>query len=385
MQGGIIVRCRKCGAELREGSLYCESCGEEVRIVPDYSSLDELLAEHVRNELYSGNRQKQSTKSSGSPKKKRKNSHKKMVIILSSLLLVILVGLLLYQTSYAGYIKKGYNALEKKKYDTAIRYFESAIKKDNEKVEGYSGIADVYLAKNDFYSAEEIFLDEIEEQKNNIALYKGLIQIYMDFEKKDQIPILMANCKSDSVLSGLSDYIVDKPTFSLKQDSYDETKELELYSKGNDIYYTLDGSEPSETSGAKYNKSSPILLEEGNRVVRAVAVNKKGIPSLLSSHTYQIETPLMEAPIVAPSSGLYEQQEKITIEVKEGYTAYYAFGTTETTEKNWKKYVGPISMPQGNLIFHAVLVENSTGKESAITVRNYDLELNTETEEEIQE
>lgn len=385
MQGGIIVKCRKCGAEIKEGSLYCERCGEEVRIVPDYNSLDDLLAEHVRNELYSGSQQKQSKKTSGKSKKKRQNSHKKIVIILTSLLFVILIGLLLYQTSYAGYIKKGYNALEKKKYDTAIRHFESAIEKDKKKAEGYIGISDVYLAKDDFYSAEEVFLEEIENQKNNIELYKGLIEVYMNSEKKDRISILMANCKSDSVLSALSDYVVEKPTFSLKKDSYDEKEELELYSKGNDIYYTLDGSEPSETTGAKYNQDLPILLEEGNWIVRAVAVNKKGVPSLLSKHTYKIETPLMEAPIVSPSSGLYEQQEKITVEVKEGYTAYYAFGTTEPTEENWKKYIGPIPMPQGNLIFSAVLVENSTGKASAVTVRNYDLELDVTTEENVLE
>ena len=70
MQGGIIVKCRKCGAEIKEGSLYCERCGEEVRIVPDYNSLDDLLAEHVRNELYSGSQQKQSKKTSGKSKKK---------------------------------------------------------------------------------------------------------------------------------------------------------------------------------------------------------------------------------------------------------------------------------------------------------------------------
>lgn len=385
MQGGIIVKCRKCGAEIREGSLYCDRCGEEVRIVPDYSSLDELLAEHVRNELYSESQQKPPKKTSVKPKKKRKNSHKTMVVILFSLLLVLFIGLLLYQTSYAGYIKKGYNALAKKNYETAIRHFESAIKKDNKRAEGYNGIADVYLAKKDFYSAEEMFLEKIKEQKNNVDLYKGLIQVYMDSEKQDRIPILMANCKSASVLSTLSDYVVKKPTFSLKKDFYEERVELELYSKGNDIYYTLDGSEPSETNGAKYNKELPIVLEEGNRIVRAVAVNKKGVPSLLARHIYKIQTPLADAPIVTPSSGLYEQQEKITVEMKEGYTAYYAFGTTEPTEENWKKYIGPISMPQGNLIFSAVLVENSTGKASAVTVRNYDLELDTALEENVQE
>ena len=376
------MRCRKCGAEIREGSLYCDMCGEEVRIVPDYSSLDEILAEHVRNELQSGNRTKKTT---GRPKKKSRKHHKKMILILSSLLFIILIGLLLYQTSYAGYIKRGYNALDKKKYDTAIRRFESAIEKDEKRADGYSGMADVYLAKKDFYSAEKIFLDEIERQESNVGLYKGLIRVYMKSDKKEEIPKLLEECKSDSVLSALSGYIVETPSFSLTKDSYDNEQELKLYSNGNDIYYTLDGSTPTESSGAKYRKDTPILLGEREWVVRAVAVNKKGIPSLLTKHTYKIQTPTTEAPIVSPSSGLYEQQEKITIQVKEGFTAYYAFGTTEPTEENWKKYIGPIPMPQGNLIFSAVLVENSTGKASAITVRNYDLELDTQTEENIQQ
>lgn len=68
------MRCRKCGAEIREGSLYCDMCGEEVRIVPDYSSLDEILAEHVRNELQSGNRTK---KQPADRRKKAENIIKK--------------------------------------------------------------------------------------------------------------------------------------------------------------------------------------------------------------------------------------------------------------------------------------------------------------------
>lgn len=210
------MRCRKCGAEIREGSLYCDMCGEEVRIVPDYSSLDEILAEHVRNELQSGNRTKKTT---GRPKKKSRKHHKKMILILSSLLFIILIGLLLYQTSYAGYIKRGYNALDKKKYNTAIRRFESAIEKDEKRADGYSGMADVYLAKKDFYSAEKIFLDEIERQESNVGLYKGLIRVYMKSDKKEEIPKLLEECKSDSVLSALSGYIVEAPSFSLTKDS----------------------------------------------------------------------------------------------------------------------------------------------------------------------
>ena len=30
------MKCSKCGCELTEGHLYCDKCGEEIRIVPDY-------------------------------------------------------------------------------------------------------------------------------------------------------------------------------------------------------------------------------------------------------------------------------------------------------------------------------------------------------------
>ena len=30
------MRCPKCGAELPDGFLYCEKCGEEIHVVPDY-------------------------------------------------------------------------------------------------------------------------------------------------------------------------------------------------------------------------------------------------------------------------------------------------------------------------------------------------------------
>ena len=42
------MRCRYCGQEIPEGMLYCEACGYEVRIVPDYNPLDDMLTEQVK-------------------------------------------------------------------------------------------------------------------------------------------------------------------------------------------------------------------------------------------------------------------------------------------------------------------------------------------------
>ena len=30
------MKCPNCGAEMEEGKLYCEHCGEDIHIVPDF-------------------------------------------------------------------------------------------------------------------------------------------------------------------------------------------------------------------------------------------------------------------------------------------------------------------------------------------------------------
>lgn len=35
------MKCAKCGAEIKEGCIYCSVCGNAVQIVPDYSVLED--------------------------------------------------------------------------------------------------------------------------------------------------------------------------------------------------------------------------------------------------------------------------------------------------------------------------------------------------------
>lgn len=70
----FILKCSKCGADIKDGSVYCDVCGEEVRIVPDYSSLDEVLAAHVRGEIESEHRSKK-------PAKKKQNNKKRKCLL----------------------------------------------------------------------------------------------------------------------------------------------------------------------------------------------------------------------------------------------------------------------------------------------------------------
>ena len=45
------MKCRYCGHDIPDGILYCEQCGKEVRIVPDYNPLDDVLAAQIKGSI----------------------------------------------------------------------------------------------------------------------------------------------------------------------------------------------------------------------------------------------------------------------------------------------------------------------------------------------
>ena len=184
-----------------------------------------------------------------------------------------------------------------------------------------------------------------------------------------EIPQLIDSA-NDAVKESLKDYIVKMPGFSLESSVvYDDVQQLSLESK-HTIYYTTNGANPTLNS-TKY--TDPIQLDEGETVVKAIAVNKNGVPSLTAVEEYVIQLPIEDAPAVSPSTGQYDKAVKIEIKVPEGYTAYYTMdGTTPTTAST--KYHGPIDMPEYNTLFKAILV-NAAGRSSGVTTRNYILEL----------
>ena len=226
------------------------------------------------------------------------------------------------------------------------------------------------MEQDDLTGAEDVFLNALETQPSNAKLYQAVIEFYMDTEQQEKISPLLQDCEDQQVLSAVAEYVSEAPEFSLESGTYSEVQEVSLSSEtGGTIYYTTDGTDPSQSSSVY---SEPILLEEeGETEIRAMAVNENGIPSVVSSGTYVIEFPIVNAPAVTPATGQYTEPTKITITVPDGYTAYYTMdGSTPTTESD--KYTGPIDMPQNTqTIFSAILVNDNNGKATDVTTRNY--------------
>ena len=300
-----------------------------------------------------------------------KKKKRKRALLLTGIFLVILViaGLIMYQFSYNGYVKKGYKALSSKDYTEAETQFKKAIKKKPKKAEAYEGLSELYIEQNESDKAEEILLSAVDKYSDSVDVYKACFKFYEDTKNQGEIPLILDGAKS-SVADQLTEYASDSPEFSLDDsESFDDVQQLSLTTTEKNIYYTDDGSDPfSSKTRIKYEK--PIQISEGETEIKAVSVNANGIPSLTVSKTYEVELPIEDAPAVSPSTGQYDTDTKISIVVPDGYTAYY---TTDgsTPDEDSEEYTDPISMPEGTTIFKAVLV-NGKGRLSGVTTRNYE-------------
>lgn len=472
------MKCKNCGAEIPKGFVYCEKCGAEVQIVPDYNPLEDVLTAQVRGALdeepsanqkrripisdvknsngmisytmqipLSGvweeetakaeaaapqerrearrplreeKKQPERSKAETAPERKasrpvqerearpkespsrqalmREEKHqrerelkkqaraeqrrmerrKKQVKFLSALggiIAALGIGYFIYLHTYHGLVSSGTKYLSESNYNGAADKFHQAVKQDDSKAEAYNGLAKVYIVQNKPEEAETLYLHAISKYPANVELYRGCIEFYQETNQLGKIPLLLDGCEDDGVLDDLNMYVSDEPKFSLEEKTYDVVQELSLTAKGQDIYYTTDGTDPTMSS-TKY--TGPIQIGEGTTTVSAISVNGEGVPSIIVAKTYVVEFPVADAPAVSPSTGYYERQMQITIQVPEGYTAYYtissADGEIETPTASSTKYTGPIDMPEGNNIFCAVLID-SKGRLSEVKKMNYELDL----------
>ena len=396
------MKCRYCKSEIPEGELYCKKCGREVQIVPDYNPLEEMLTAQIqldgneqgseldqyiqnrRNNNRTGQSAGRNTGSTGrmlTEKERRKRQsakaarkkalrRKRRIVLLIMALIVVLAGAgfyVIYQNSYNGIMKKAQKAAQSKDYTTAEAYYKQAISKNTKKADAYTGLADVYLLQDKTDEGTTLFEEAVSKQSGNVELYKACMDFYLKSDQNMEIPELLDSV-SDSMLEKLSDYVVDEPKFSLEDSTtYDDVQKLLLTADKDTIYYTTDGTDPDLTS-TKYT-SEGIQISEGETTIKAIAVNKKGVPSSISKKIYTVEFPVEDAPAVSPSTGQYDEAVQIEVKVPEGYTAYYTTDGTDPTTAS-TKYTGPIDMPKGETLFKVVLV-NGKGRMSGITTRNY--------------
>ncbi len=117
-------------------------------------------------------------------------------------------------------------------------------------------------------------------------LYLEMMDLLNETKQTYLINEMIEGCEYDEIKEKLLPYRVEKPTCDMAEGTYNYYVMLELEAEYGAIYYTLDGTEPTKDS-TRYEK--PIELTEGENLLCAVAINKKGMVSEPLVRVYRLE------------------------------------------------------------------------------------------------
>ena len=256
-----MMKCIYCGEELKEGSLYCPKCGKAVQIVPDYNIYDDdylnqVLTEESQKISGSGpdrNKKPAPAETKHPGKKHLDPRQKKIIFLVLGIVCVLIFALLILgaaiRSNHANSFDYQVGLAEKaqKAGDTknAIACYENALALDKNSIEVRLALAELYTEENDYDSALVLYQEVIRADRKNRQACKGLIAIYEKQNNTDAI-LSLSEAVDDSLKDLFADYQVEGPQFSLKSGSFENAQILQMLStKGYEIYYTVDGSDPN--------------------------------------------------------------------------------------------------------------------------------------------
>ncbi|MGN0430751.1 MAG: chitobiase/beta-hexosaminidase C-terminal domain-containing protein [Lachnospiraceae bacterium] len=380
------MKCPNCGTEMKEGYLYCEVCGEDIHIVPDFEpeieySISETLSgivEDVLEEVPENN-----TAEENHTKRNKKRYIVMWAVVIAVILVIALVtggfALKNYRYNSVEYQVAQANAdVASGKYEEAISYYRRALELQPENIAYRNVLADLYAQTGDedayVSTLIQILSSGYASEDEKEAVYKKLITFYKTKEDYASINTLLNNTTDEVIRTTYQEYMALPPEFSYQEGTYAEVVPLKLTSSiRGTIYYTLDGSVPDENSEVY---TTPIFLETGYYEICATFINEYGIKSEVVKKTYVIDIFRPVAPEVEIYSGEYTRPEMIKVLVPAESTVYYTTdGTTPTNHST--PYTGPIPMPLGKSIYKFVTY-NKEGVAGACTTRQYELVLQTD-------
>ena len=392
------MKCPNCGADMTEDSLYCENCGKDIHIVPDYDpelesnimesigysrESKETLMEEAYAEAYTESHA-ESHKDVLSAKEIARHNRERFVkiafrVCAAGLCLAVCIGVfcLWQHFSYEYQLNRAASCMAQSRYEEAIDYYLRALELDTSDVEVVFSLAEAYIQKGNKieyeYLLRQIIRSSSCSQEQLERAYGKLIVIYKEREEYSSINEILQLSGNEAIQNAYQAYLASPPSFSYEEGYYDKAVPLKLTSATiGRIYYTTDGSEP-DSSSSLY--TAPILIDKPNTVIKAVAVNEYGVYSSVVSKTYDVEIEMVEAPEISVISGTYYVPMMIEVVNADDREVYYTTDGTQPT-LNSSLYTGPIPMPLGRSKFWFAYVDEE-GNCGYVAKRSYNLKLST--------
>ena len=315
------MKCQKCGAEIPEGSLYCEKCGQDIHIVPDFKEFAEKKAEDTVKSMLSNldddeadfgrspegaNDEIPYRDTSGSvPEKKHRTGWIRFALIAVLTLILVTAGLAFFnRSSGTDYLfEQAREAAEHGDIARAVAILEDVSAEDSSDVDVLLYLALLYKDQGDTVKYENLLLQiaglPFATSEQNAAAYEGLLAIYFESEDYVSMADLLQTCNNLEIREKYIDYCLMIPEFNLDSGYYGTDQLLKITVPGNArIYYTLDETEPNEES---FEYIVPLLLTKGEYHIKVCTVNAHGVWSPISEVNYVIESEELYE-VIEPSS-----------------------------------------------------------------------------------
>lgn len=378
------MKCVKCGAEMKEGCIYCSVCGNEAQIVSDYSVLED---DYLRKLLKEENQPKKVKKQTNNTNRKNNGKHNsskmssKIPIIIVCCILVIAISAGIAAklvidhknaNSYDYQVEMAQQETIDKNYENALQYYKAALALKPDDITVRLAMADIYMQQKSYDAAMVLLIEVIDMDDTNQDAYKNLIQIYEEKKDYDSIAELSEGITNIEILELFDEYLVAAPVISPVEGTYNQYKDVTIFSMEEfDIYYTMDGSIPDATDGIYYDEDGGIHLDKaGVYKIQAVCVNEKGICSEVASAEYKIEILAPKYATVTPDGGRITYGTQVTISAEKDCSIYYTWDGTDPTEQS-AKYEMPLEIPYGNNILSVLVVNDKTGLDSGVYRTNF--------------
>ena len=360
------MTCPICEKEIEEGSLYCNHCGSAVQIVPDFNLLED---EVLPSMLDSTRKEKIPT---DEKKEIERHINKKWIILISVVSLVLIIGIAIgftYTHSFSYYCKKADLAYTNGNLTDAISLYHKALD-ETEDAEVYLSLGKVQKEAEYYDEAESSFLKSFELNPKGEEAILQLVLLYdstNDYEAMDE---LLSMDLTEAQIAIVNEYGIPAPKFSVSGGEYEDDVELTLYTSTDfSIYYTLDGTEPTEHNGTLFEK--PIeISKQGTTIVTAVCINSDGKHGIVASETYEITYVTPETPVIYPTGGRISKETYVTITAGDDSDSVYYTWDGSMPTKNSAKYTDPILVPEGNNILTVISI-NEHGMVSEVVRENY--------------